>query len=137
MNKITKDRGFFDMTRAYYHRDQDDPEIMVGIYSDGGGTEGEFAIKWHNLGNKLIPCLEVFEDAWGVLAGMPDLVESLGKLDGECPSADNVIQILSDLGFKDCTPYERPKSTSDPLYDELDSVEKRAKEIKEMLRKRR
>jgi len=44
---------------------------MFGMYVKGGGTSGEMAMRWHEIGGKKVPRLEVFSDAWSALVLFP------------------------------------------------------------------
>lgn len=91
-------------------------EVMIGLYERGGGTEGEFAVKFHMLGhNDVVPRIEIFQDAWGLFTEFSELFQILANLDDqESPettirSGEQLIKILDDLGFKDHTSYSYDK----------------------------
>ena len=81
-----------------------DDEIMIGFYdTEEGGTIGEFAIRWYELGGELIPRIEAYDDAWGALFYCPDLILELQKHDNQRIIPDDVCKILIRLGFVDNT----------------------------------
>jgi len=101
-------RGFYHLKESWYaeanfkNRDFID-EVMLGFYDPKGGTSGEFAIKWHMLNEKEVPCLECFDDAWHALCEFKDVLEKLAELDSLNPTPKEVCQLLLNLGFKDLT----------------------------------
>jgi hypothetical protein len=104
-------RGFHRSDQAWYAENADirQPEINIGIYGDCGGCMSEFTVRWIELNNRLIPQLQIFNDAWKMFAGMKDLVNELAKYDKQNISADKFCEILVSLGFKDLTEYEVPE----------------------------
>src|SRR6185437_2306319 len=77
-------------------------EIMIGFYSHGGGTSGEFAIRWIELGGYSTPRLEVFSDAWEALSHFRDLLDALACLPQRA-DPQTVIEVLRQLGLTDLT----------------------------------
>ena len=58
-------KGFHVSHRAYYHRDGDEREIMIGLYYPGGGCDFEFAVRWRDIGiGKAVAQLQLFNDSW-------------------------------------------------------------------------
>ena len=57
-------------------------EIMIGMYSPEGGTSGEFAIRWTDLGGKPVPMLCAFDDSWSALQHFGDVLAKLAEVDG-------------------------------------------------------
>jgi hypothetical protein len=129
---VSEDKGH----RAFYHygaawyadavRDtsREADKVNFGIYHDEGGTSGEMAMTWRVLNNHEPPAarLECFEDAWAVLATMPDLVDALGNLDGENPQPKEFCALLVSLGFKDETPRVFPDEEAEGETRRLRSV---------------
>lgn len=102
---ITK--GFYVMNRAHHAHPGEAPEIVIGLYhADNGGTQGEFAIRWHDLAQPRAPTprLEIFADSWKVFFAMPEL-HGLANLSATLPSQDEVIAFLAQAGFRDLTAY--------------------------------
>jgi hypothetical protein len=92
---ILKDRDFVD-------------EVMFGYYHPyGGGTSGEIAMRWMDLGGHVSPQLQCFNDAWSALAHMQDVIDALAKLDGVDITATRFCQLLDECGFKDMTLREQ------------------------------
>lgn len=84
---------------------------MVGFYGiepDGGGTTGEFAIRWTKLGAKITPVLCVYDDAWDTLWECRDVLERLAQIDGQDVEPDAIRQILEECGIKDATETKSP-----------------------------
>lgn len=104
--------GFYVSHETWYagSRPSEDPGIMIGDYPAGGGTPGEFAIRWHDLGDYRAARLEVYHDSWEVFAEMcrrfklPDRLEVLA----DDPSVEAVAALLAELGFTDLTERESP-----------------------------
>jgi hypothetical protein len=103
----SKDRGFYWTSQAYYARDHA-PQAMFGFYDDDGCTTGEMAMRWHKLGDRLVPRLEVYGDAWAALATFGDVLAELALVDGEDITEGEFVALLKRCGFKDRTEYERP-----------------------------
>jgi len=102
-------KGFHIFSRAHYARAGQPKEIMIGLYHSEGGTSGEFAIRWHDIGSqKSFPRLEIFDDAWKVFFDMPELC-GLSTLTGKNADEQQIIDFLIAAGFKDLTRYDGPK----------------------------
>lgn len=103
-----KDRGFSRYTHAYYARagglgDRVREEVMIGFYPIGGGTCGEFAVRWMDIGPHVTPRLEVFDDAWRAFIAMPELHRLLKRHADKNISPDDFCAELVRIGLKDCT----------------------------------
>ncbi len=56
-------KGFHHQSRAWYGKkllalDREEchvDEIMIGFYAPEGGTTGEFAVRWMDLGHEITP----------------------------------------------------------------------------------
>lgn len=109
-------RGFYHLNEAWYSNACKDvgtsDEVMIGFYGENGdaGTSGEFAVRWSPLGKEIVPRLEVFDDAWGVLAQWKDLLDAMGEEDSKNIPPAAFCQMLIELGFKDLTPRVNPRS---------------------------
>lgn len=103
-------RGFYVLSEAWYSKrlPEREAEIMVGFYHPDGGTSGEFAIRWVDIGAYKAPRLEVFNDSWETLTHFSDLLQELAKLDGKRPVVDDVKAILIQIGLKDRTERVNP-----------------------------
>ena len=86
-------------------------EIFFGLYDDiGGGTFGELAIRWYQVvDGPFWPCLEAYDDAWPILAEMPDVLAALAAVTKQTIQPKAFCLLLEGLGFQDVTPYERPE----------------------------
>jgi hypothetical protein len=77
-------------------------EVDLGMNYRTGGCEWECVIRWHDLGGRLIPRLEMFQDSWQAFnnSGFKRLVEWLaahGKdNDNDGPTVDEVHAYLRD-----------------------------------------
>lgn len=83
-------------------------EVMLGIQCVEGGTLGELAVRWHMLGDKLIPRLEAYGDAWQIIQA-PTFVAVMKELTQMSrhhnPTPDEVSALLIAHGFKDHSDY--------------------------------
>ena len=82
---------------------------MIGFYHPKGGSPGEFAIRWINLGKESVPRLEAFNDSWKALFEMPELISALAKIDHRKYTQQQIMDILLSLGYEDHTAYQAPK----------------------------
>jgi hypothetical protein len=108
-------KGFYRSCKAFYAattplRDGVLCDIMVGDYALEGGTVGEFALEWKQLGDSIIPQLRAWDDSWKVLSTMPELLKVLARSDGKHISEEQMAAHLISLGYKDLTPYPKEKS---------------------------
>lgn len=110
------DRGFIISHQAWYAnaRATNDVEVMFGDYPQGGGTNGEAAMVWTDLGGRHVPQLRAFDDCWAMLAAVPGLLKALGKVDDRCITVDQFVEILKGLGFKDLTQRVNPHTKNQP-----------------------
>lgn len=99
-------RGFHSLNRAWYAKKDGLPEVMIGLYDPDGGTSGEFAIRWKNLDNRLVPQLQVFDDAWDALTKFKDLLDKLAEIDNTNIQEMELCNLLEDLGIEDLTDYK-------------------------------
>lgn len=102
-------RGFRIRSESWYGRFLNSvgccEEIMIGMYADddrGGGTSGEFAIRWLHVGGRQVPRLEVFDDAWNAL------LKWLASVDGRNVTPRQVADALVSMGVKDMTQRDDP-----------------------------
>ena len=107
--------GFHWSSRAWYwHAQRNEGErIQIGFYAPGGGSSGEFHVQWVKLGNKWVPQLCVFDDAWHALLKLPGFIDMLADLDcgdgDDSITPDEFVHWLKRNGYQDLTQYERPK----------------------------
>lgn len=88
-------------------RDGVKDSISIGLYSSGGGASGEFRIEWIELGDKLVPRLAAFDDAWSALQHFVDLLTAMAKLDDKNTTPQKFCEVLKSLGIQDRTERER------------------------------
>lgn len=115
MNEQHYCRAFHHYSRAWYGRydmlgRNITDQVMFGVYSRQGGTTGEMAMRWHDLGGGTVsPRLEVFDDAWHLLAvSFLDVVQALGSYACQDITPEQFCAILTSLGFEDWTETEAP-----------------------------
>lgn len=104
-------RGYSHYNEAWYAvlEDCGGDEIMIGLNHREGGTVGEFAIRWHELGQCLVPRLEAFNDSWKILVGhFADLLAVLPEFHDANITPKAMCQVLDQLGIEDQTPREAP-----------------------------
>lgn len=79
--------------------------IIIGMYTEDGGTQGEFRIEWEKLGIRL----KAYNDSWETLSQMPESINLLAKIQrsGNEPSIEEFADLLKSLGYIDRTEYER------------------------------
>lgn len=128
-------KGFYHLAESYYRsaldyaldRDCED-ELMIGLYEDeDGGTQGEFAIRWYKLDNKLYPKLEIFSDTWHMLPTFKEVMEFL-TIAEECITPQRFIEVLLAHGYKDFT-----RRISPYLRDELEQARAKVRELESKL----
>ena len=83
-------------------------EVMFGLFAPEGGTTGEMGIRWKELGGRIVPQLQVFDDGWSALSTFPDLILELGAIDNQNITPKDFCALLKSLGFKDLTPRVNP-----------------------------
>jgi hypothetical protein len=98
--------SFVNSNKAWYGDVVTENELMLEFHK--GKVFGEFSIIWIELGNKLVPQLKVFNDAWFILYTYGQkLLAKLSVYDSLYVSKEKLIQELLWLGFKDETQYEQ------------------------------
>jgi hypothetical protein len=110
--------GYHHLSRAWYaepnirlskkHDSSYVDEITFGRYYPDGGCEGEMTMKWFVLGKGVAPRLEVFSDAWGLLADLPVLLSALKSAENTDPSPAEFCAMLDKCGFKNLTVTKSP-----------------------------
>lgn len=103
-------RAYVRNSKAYYAASltNENIKVMVGMYDlEGGGTSGEFSFQWVNLGDKLLPQLKVFDDAWSALWQFKDLLEIMAHIDSSNITEIELCAILDSLEIKDITKYKQ------------------------------
>jgi hypothetical protein len=126
---------FVITNKAWYAKSLtlDDPEILIGDYTDDGGCTMEFNITWRDLrDNELTPRLMMFNDSWKAFEYYPELFKLLPELDSKKVSQDDFINELLKLGFEDHTQYEDPEKQKAIEY-KIAKLEKELKELKKEL----
>ena len=111
-------KGFCRSSKSYNtkHLSNDESEIMFGMYKDGdvGRTTGEMAMRWKWLDSEWVPQLQVFDDAWNTLFHeCIDVLKVLAEKDNKNIDEPEFATILTELGFKDLTPYQEPLNNYD------------------------
>ncbi len=94
-------------------------EVMIGMYHPEGGTTGEFAVRWSELGGKNVPMLCVFDDAWDAILMFRDVLEAMASVDGQNVTPEVFCQLLVRCGVEDATPTESPYATAEAKADRM------------------
>ena len=100
-------RGFHWSTKAWYGKTVFDRSISFGMYQPGDGTSGEMTMVWYDLGGKIVPKLECFDDGWNALSLFTDLIKKMGEHDDENITEEQFVSILLECGFTDMTAYKQ------------------------------
>lgn len=106
-------RQFTQLSRAWYadanlRGSEVKDEITIGYYHLGGGTTGEFCIRWIELSKRPTPMLNAFEDSWSALWNFRDVLEKLADLDSENPTPEEICKVLVSCDVEDRTPEKSP-----------------------------
>lgn len=104
-------KSFYMSNLAYYAKvlnKEDRFETMIGVYSEEDGLDGEFAIRWHELGAEDVPRIEAFNDSWASLCAVPELLEFFKEHDGKNITQEYLAKNLIRMGFEDVTVYDDP-----------------------------
>ena len=97
-------------------------EVMIGMYHEDGGTTGEFAVRWSELGGKSVPMLCVFDDAWDAMLMFQDVLEAMANVDNQNVTPEQFCQLLLQCGIEDTTPRQSPyEPKTDRMYQKPDS----------------
>jgi len=76
--------------------------VNIGRSFEYGGCEYEFSIEWICLQRNLVPCLQIFDDAWkGLYAEHIPLLKALADNDSKNLSLKEMKKLLNKLGYKD------------------------------------
>lgn len=105
-------RAFTHLNRSWYSAYGRDmsviDQVMFGYYSPEGGTSGEMAMRWYDLGGDApAPRLEVYGDAWHALSTFADVVTALAEHDNDDISPAYFCAMLTVCGFVDRTETEK------------------------------
>lgn len=102
--------AFYVSHEAWYSdtRPRQEPEIMLGFYDvPGGGSPGEFALRWYPLGkDRLVARLEIYQDSWIAFRELDTrtgLLAALAEYGDELPQPEDMKALLLRLGFEDIT----------------------------------
>lgn len=104
-------RCFSHLKEAYYgenilkHADFED-DITLGFYHADGGTTGEFSIKWVNIGSKVVPKLEAFDDSWNALLCFADVLQKMAENDNNNLTPQEFCELLKTCDITDITKRE-------------------------------
>ena len=106
-------RQFIQLSRAWYAEtflpnSRLNDEVTVGMYHPEGGTTGEFAIRWSEIGGKIVPMLCAFDDAWDALMMFRDVLEVMASVNDQNVTPDRFCELLIECGVEDATPEKSP-----------------------------
>lgn len=75
--------------------------IHIGFLSEENSLDGEICFEWNDIGIKLC----VYEDSWGTLSSMPELIELMAYINRNklTPSIEEFTEILKENGFIEIT----------------------------------
>lgn len=87
--------------------------IIIGFYDEQGGAAGEFRLEWNEHGIQL----KAFDDSWGALSRMPELLQLMDQLDIEKKetTVKEFAEMLRLLGYKDITKRDKRDDGSQVL----------------------
>ena len=124
-------RGYHRTSKAYYAKSmKENIEINFGMFHPKGGTSGEMTMEWIEISGTLYAQLKSFEDSWSALSSFPDLIERMGKVDGEKIQEEEFAKMLDECGFKDLTVYESPhKEEMEPEMVTISIPKNKAEEL--------
>ena len=80
-------------------------EVTFGLYDPDGGTTGEMAVKWYDLGADKPPSpkFECFDDAWHLLDEFQDVINMFISVANKQIQPKNLCKLLKECGFEDAT----------------------------------
>jgi len=119
-NHAGKVRSFYQLSRGWHQpreitiKDRFLDEIMIGFYGPNGSTSGEFAVRWYDMGDAIMPRLEAFDDSWHALSQCTDLILAMAERDNETMTPSQFCELLMGLGFVDRTPIAPEKRSRLP-----------------------
>jgi hypothetical protein len=107
------ERQYIHTTNAWYgpilrQEAEWEDEVILSCCMSGGSMMGEARLRWYRLeaDQPPVPRLELFDDAWGMLAAWPDVWDALAALQTLRLSPDDCCALLERLGFVDQTPQQ-------------------------------
>jgi hypothetical protein len=101
-------KGFHWHSDSWYGKDDDLIEgstdhLNIGFYVSDGTTDGEFSIHWEKLDGDIVPRLKAYDDGWGSLVNMPELLKYMESVNDQNTQISEFVDNLLKLGFKDLT----------------------------------
>lgn len=129
-------KGFIVAHEAWYRTaingvlNEETPyEINIGDYENDETvtSQGEFCLAWHQLQSPKHPPamrIEIFDDSMAWLTAAPDLFRELAALHGKNPQPDQIIEILTRLGYEDVTKRENPDAIKKVARSIADSAKR-------------
>lgn len=101
-------RGFSHAAETWYGQfvlselDRID-DVTIGFYAPGGGTTGEFTVKWKKIGGVITPQLCAFNDSWSALHGFADVLAAMAEHDDKHITPMEFCDLLRRFGIVDRT----------------------------------
>lgn len=89
-------------------------EILFGLYHPGGGTSGEFWLRWVPIDDESTPVLMAYSDSWSAMSQFPELLEKLVEWDGCKVSPTMVRGWLQTTTIEDATKRKDEKMAKQP-----------------------
>lgn len=92
-----------------------EPQILVTMLAEGGGTTGEFTFTWPLIAGERTPKMALYDDAWSALVEIESrtdgrFLEGLEAMSGTKPPPEKIAKFLRGLGFRDATEREQGAS---------------------------
>lgn len=105
-------KGFTHLSKAWYggtvlKRADYSDSIDFGYCVPDGKTTGSMCVEWVTISGKSVPKLIIYSDSWNALSEFHDLIDLLGKHDGEDPTPEQFCEFLLECGFTDLTETTR------------------------------
>lgn len=116
-------RTFYRLSKSWFFsasvksQDKDFVEEFT-IQCRGPEVSGDFVVRYKRMDGRIVPKLEVFDDAWKTLALFPDLLAKMAGVDNQKISPDEFADILTGLGIAEITeqsPSYIPNFNKEPV----------------------
>lgn len=78
-------------------------ELNLFLYQGDETKHGCVVFTWVELSGKLVPKMHVYDDSWGVLCAMPQLLVLMNRKVDQNITANEFVEELLQIGFTDHT----------------------------------